>query len=97
MKYLEPERLIKAEWQDSVVSDFVAVIKIHADDSATVVNSISNAARELKGKLKGFGFKVVKDELVFEVVTLDSNKSELESIIKTFENIKNVRRVYRSE
>ncbi len=97
LKYLEPERLIKAEWQGSALSDFIANIKIHADNLNAAINSISNAARDLKTKLRGYGYKPVKDELVFEIAVLISNKAELESIIKTFENIKHVRRVYRSE
>ncbi len=97
LKYLEPERLIRAEWQSSMVSDFVAVIKIFADNTNTVINNISNLAREQKGKLKGFGFKIVKDELVFEVVVQISNKTELEGMMKAFENVKGVRSVQRSE
>ncbi len=97
LKYLEPERLIKAEWQDSIVSEFITVIKINAIDSSSVINNVTNVARELKNKLKGFAFKVVKDELVFEVVIQISNKSELENIIKSFENIKDVKSVQRSE
>lgn len=97
LKYLEPERLIKAEWQTSMVSDFTAVIKIYADNTNSVINNLSNLAREQKGKLKGFGFKEVKGELVFDVVVQISNKAELESIMRAFESVKNVRKVQRSE
>ena len=97
MKYLEQERLIKAEWQENATSSFVAVIKVHADDVNSVINSLNSISRELKGKLKGFGYKEVKDELVFEIVVLISNKKELEDIIKDFEHVKFVRKVYRSE
>lgn len=97
LKYLEPERLIKAEWQENLVSNFVAVIKVFADNNNSVVNSLSTIARDLKGKLKGFGYKEINDELVFEIVVQISNKSELDSIIKSVENVKNVRKVFRSE
>ena len=97
LKYLEPERLIKAEWQESLVSNFIAVIKVHADDTNAVINHMNNYVRELKGKLMSFGYKKIKDELVFEVVVQISNKTELESIIRSIESIKDVRRVYRSE
>ena len=97
LKYLEQERLIKAEWQENATSSFVAVIKVHADDVNSVINSLNSISRELKGKLKGFGYKEVKDELVFEIVVLISNKKELEDIIKDFEHVKFVRKVYRSE
>lgn len=97
LKYLEPERLIKAEWQDSLVSDFIAVIKVLADNTNAVVNSLNNAARDLKTKLKGFGYREIKGELVFEIVVQISNKAELDKIMNSFEAIKDVRKVYRSE
>lgn len=97
LKYLEPERLIKAEWQDSLVSDFIAVIKVLADNTNAVVNSLNNAARDLKTKLKGFGYREIKGELVFEIVVQISNKAELDKIMNSFESIKDVRKVYRSE
>ena len=97
LKYLEQERLIKAEWQENATSSFVAVIKVHADDVNSVINSLNSISRELKGKLKGFGYKEVKDELVFEIVVLIKKKKELEDIIKDFEHVKFVRKVYRSE
>lgn len=97
LKYLEPERLIKAEWQDIKGSNFVAVVKVHADNVNSVINSLNNIARELKAKLKGFGYKEIKGELVFEIVVEISNKTELDAVIKSFEGVKYVRRVYRSE
>lgn len=97
LKYLEPERLIKAEWQENVASSFVAVIKIHADNENSVITTLNNIARDLKNKLKGFGYKEIKNELVFDIVVLISNKSELQNIINSFESVKKVRRVYRSE
>ena len=97
LKFLEEERLIRAEWQESLVSDFVAVIKVCADDSNSVVNSLNKYVRDLKHKLKGFGYKKIKDELIFEIVVQILNKTELESIIKNIEMIKGVSKVYRSE
>ena len=97
LKYLEPERLIKAEWQESLISNFVAVIKVVADDTNTVINHMNAYVRDLKGNLKGFGYKKIKDELVFEIVVQISNKSELEAIIRGVESLKGIRSVYRSE
>ena len=97
IKYLEPERLINAEWQDTAGASFVAVIKVFADNVNSVITSLNAISRDLKGKLRGFGYKEINNELVFEIVVLISNKSELEEIIKSFENVKNVRKVFRSE
>ena len=97
IKYLEPERLINAEWQDTAGASFVAVIKVFADNVNSVITSLNAISRDLKGKLRGFGYKEINNELVFEIVVLISNKGELEEIIKSFENVKNVRKVFRSE
>lgn len=97
LKYLEEERLIKAEWQDTNVSSFTTVIRVYADNVTSVVNALNNAARELKSKLKGFGYKEVRGELVFDIVVLVSNKKEIEDIIKNFSSMRYVRKVFRSE
>ena len=97
LKYLESERFMTAEWEDSAVSSFTTVIKIHADNVNSVINNLNALARELKTKLKGFGYKEIKNELVFDIVVQVSNTAELENLIRVFENVKYVRRVYRSE
>ncbi|MBP3431349.1 MAG: bifunctional (p)ppGpp synthetase/guanosine-3',5'-bis(diphosphate) 3'-pyrophosphohydrolase [Clostridia bacterium] len=97
LKYLEPERLIKAEWQENMYADFIANIKVHADNENDVINALNNSAREFKNKLRGFGYKVIKDELVFDIAVQISNKVELESLINSISNVKKVRKVYRSE
>lgn len=97
LKYLEAERLIKAEWQDSKGESFTTVIKIHTDIGSSVYNTLNAVAISFKNKLKGFGFKEIKDEYVFDVILLVSNKSEIDEAVRVFENIKFVRRVYRSE
>ena len=97
LKYLEPERLIKAEWEDANVSNFTSVIKIHTDLVGSVINTINKIAGDLKGKLKGFGYREIKDEYVFDVVVAISNTKELKDIMKNFEKVKLVRRVYRGE
>ncbi len=97
LKYLEAERLIKAEWQDSKGESFTTVIKIHTDIGSNVYNTLNAVAISFKNKLKGFGFKEIKDEYVFDVILLVSNKSEIDEAVRVFENIKFVRKVYRSE
>lgn len=97
LKYLEKERLVDAQWQENMNSEFTSVIKVIADDEPSVVNNLNNLARELKGGLHGFGYKKVKDDLAFEIVVLVKSKGELNDIIKSIENVKFVRKVYRSE
>lgn len=97
LKHLEQERLIKAEWQDSVVANFIATVKVIAENSNSVVNALNNASRALKNNLKAFAYKEINGELVFEITVQISNKDELNTIINNFEQIKNVIKVYRSE
>ena len=97
LKYLEPERLIKAEWEEANVSNFTTVIKIHTDLDSSVISTINKIAGDLKGKLKGFGYREIKDEYVFDIVIAISNTKELNDAIRNFEKVKQVRRVYRGE
>ncbi|MDE6583589.1 MAG: hypothetical protein K2K31_02970, partial [Clostridia bacterium] len=97
LKHLEQERLIKAEWQDSVISNFIATIKVVAENSNSVVNALNTASRALKNNLRAFAYKEQNGELVFEIVVQISNKNELNTIINNFEQIKQVIKVYRSE
>ncbi len=97
LKHLEQERLIKAEWQDSVVANFIATVKVVAENSNSVVNALNNASRALKNNLKAFAYKELNGELVFEITVQISNKDDLNTIINNFEQIKHVIKVYRSE
>ncbi len=96
LKFLEPERLIKAEWQESMMTDFLAVIKVQTENNNSVIDNLNGIARSFKNKLKGFGFKEVKDGLEFEIALQVANKAELDKILTTFENAKYVNKVYRS-
>ena len=47
--------------------------------------------------LKGFSYKEVKGDLLFDIVIEVSSKQEIDSAMKTFESTKGVQKVYRSE
>ena len=96
LKYLESERLISAKWEQNAGSKFLAAIKvISSDDKAG--DYINNVARNLKLNLKSFSYKKVKNDLVFDIIIEVSNKNDIDSAIKTFESVKGVEKVYRSE
>lgn len=97
LKYLEKERLIDAQWEDSANNKFMAVIKVVADNSSSVIDYVSNVAKNLKTTLKGFSYKEVKGDLLFDIVIEVSSKQEIDSTMKTFESTKGVQKVYRSE
>lgn len=97
LKYLEKERLVDAKWEDNVASKFMTTIKVVADDDNTSVDYINNIARNLKVALRGFSYKKAKGDIIFDIKFEVKGKDELESIIKTFESVKGVQKVYRSE
>ena len=96
LKYLESERLISAKWEQNAGSKFLAIIKVISNDDKAG-DYINNVARNLKLNLKGFSSKKVKNDLVFDIILEVNDKSEIDSAIRTFESVKGVEKVYRSE
>ena len=96
LRYLENERLISAKWEQNSGSKFTAVIKVISNDDKAG-DYINNVARNLKLNLKGFSYKKMKNDLIFDIILEVKDKSEIDSAIKTFESVKGVEKVYRSE
>ena len=96
LKYLEKERLISAKWEQNSDSKYTAIIKVVSSD-AKASDYINNVARNLKLNLKGFSSKKVKDDIIFDIIIEVKDKSDIDSAIKTFESVKGVEKVYRSE
>ena len=88
--------MISAKWEQNAGSKFLAVIKV-VSSSEKAGDYINNVARNLKLNLKGFSYKKVKDEIVFDIALEVSDKSEIDSAIRTFESVKDVEKVFRSE
>ncbi len=97
LKYLEPERLIKVEWQNDLVSDFLATIKVETENNPKMINVLTDYTRELKGKIKGFGYIELQGKLQFQLIVQIKNKQELDNIINNIKSIKNVLNVYRND
>ncbi len=97
LKYLEKERLINAKWEDDITAKFTTTIKVVADNDNTSVDYINNIAKNLKVGLRGFSYKKNKNDIIFDIKFEVKGKEELDSVIKTFEGVKGVQRVYRSE
>lgn len=97
LKYLEPERFVKVEWQENLVSDFITTIKVETENNSKMVQTLTDFTRQLKGRLKGFGYMEMQDKLQFQLVVQIKNKSELDEIIKNIKLLKNIQNVYRSD
>ena len=97
ISYLEPERLIEAKWQIKENATFTAIIKVIADKSDNNIGRLTNHITGLKIAIKGFDAKDVGDNFICSLVIDVKNKKELDSVINSIRNIKNVTNVYRSE
>lgn len=95
--YLEPERLIEAQWQVKDNATFTAIIKVVAEKSDNNIGKLTNLITGLKIGIKGFEAKDVGDTFNCTLVIEVKNKAELESAISSIRNMKNVTKVYRSE
>lgn len=97
LSYLEPERLIEAQWQIKENATFTAIIKVIANKSDNNIGRLTNLITGLKIAIRGFEAKDVGDNFICSLVIDIKNKKELESAINSIRNMKNVTNVYRSE
>ncbi len=97
IKYLEPERLIDAQWQVKQDATFMANIKVLAQKSDNNIGRITNLITGLKLNIRGFDAKDVGDSFICNLRIEVKNKSELESAITSIRNLKHIISVTRSE
>lgn len=96
LKYLESERLIDAEWEDKVKTDFIAEIRAQTEKGVGMINKITNALTLAKILIRAFEVKEMAGGLEFSIVLFVKNKSEIEKAINSLSSIKEVKRVYRA-
>lgn len=96
LKYLENERLIDAEWEDKVKTDFIAEIRAQTEKGVGMINKITNALTLAKISIRAFEVKEMAGGLEFSIVLFVKNKSEIEKAINSLSSIKEVKRVYRA-
>ncbi len=97
LKFLEPERLIDAQWQVKENATFMATIKVIAEKSDNNIGRLTNLITGLKINIRGFDAKDVGDSFICSLRIEVKNKAELESAISSIRNLRNVTSVYRSE
>ena len=97
LQYLEPERLIDAQWQVKEGKTFQAIIKVIAEKSDNNIGRLTNLITSLKINIRGFEAKDVGDSFICTLRLEVKNKHELDSAIKSIKNLKNVTEAYRSE
>ena len=95
--YLEKDRLIDAQWQIKENATFTANIKVIATKSDNNIGKITNLITGLKINIKGFDAKDIGDNFLCNLIVEVKNKDELNKVIASIKNLKNVTSVYRSE
>lgn len=96
IRYLEQERLIDAEWEDKVKTDFVAEVKAQTEKSAGIINKITNALTLAKISIRAFEVKENAGGLEFSIVIFVKNKEEIDKAINLLSSIKEIRKVFRA-
>lgn len=97
IKYLEPERLISAQWQIRENASFLASLKVIADKADNNIAKLTTLITNMKLPIRGFEAKDIGD--IFDcLITIEvKNTAELEKVIASIKTLKNVTDVYRSE
>ncbi len=96
LKHLEQERLIAAEWEEKVSTNFVAEIRALTENDNTILTKITSSLSLMKVSMRAFEAKEIADGVEFIIVVFVKNKTEIEKIISSLSQIKNVRKVYRA-
>ncbi len=97
LPYLESDRLIDAKWQNKEDATFIASIVIVASKQYTNIGKLTSLITSLKIRIKGLNAKDMDDNFLFNLIVEVKNKAELDKVINSIKNIKNVLSVYRSE
>ena len=97
IKYLEPERLIGAQWQERENASFLATLKVIADKADNNIAKLTTLITNMKLPIRGFEAKDIGD--IFDCfITIEvKNTAELQKVISSIKTLKNVTDVYRSE
>ena len=97
IKYLEPERLINAQWQTRDNSSFHAKLKVIANRDGNSIAKLTNQITNLKLPLRGFEVKDNIDRFDCTIAVEIKNTEELNKAINSLKTLKEVIDVYRSE
>ena len=96
LKYLEKERLIEAEWEERVKTDFIVEIKAISLRETGMINKITNAITLTKIAIRAFEVKEVPLGLEFTIALFVKDKSQVEKAMSAISSIKEVKKVYRT-
>lgn len=96
LKYLESERLIDAEWEDKVQTDFIAEIKADAYKDDNIISKVTNALTTAKFSLRAFEAVEIGDFIEISIVLFVKNKEEIQKAVNTIASVKGIRKVFRA-
>ncbi len=95
LKFLEEERLIGAEWEEKVSTNFIAEIKAITENITGIVSKLTMSLSEAKVSMRAFEAKEVAGQVECTIVVFVQNKKEIEKIITILNQIKGVKEAYR--
>ena len=97
LKYLEPERLIGAQWQVREGSSFLAHIKVEAEKADNNIAKLTTIISNLKVPIRSFEAKDIGDRFDCVVGVEVKNADQLGKIISSIKSLSDVIDAYRSE
>ena len=97
LQYLEPERLIGAQWQEREGASFMAHIKIEVEKADNNIAKLTSMISNLKVPMRSFEAKDVGDRFDCVVGVEVKNSDQLAKIITSIKSLSDVIDAYRSE
>ena len=97
LQYLEPERLIGAQWQEREGASFMAHIKIEVEKADNNIAKLTSTISNLKVPMRSFEAKDVGDRFDCVVGVEVKNSDQLAKIITSIKSLSDVIDAYRSE
>lgn len=96
LDYVEEERLLPAEWNNTGTTTYQAEVNIIAKNSAGVLASISSKIADLKLNISAITANAIAGEkTLINVIVGISKQEQLAELLKKLNNIKHVYEVYR--
>lgn len=97
LQYLEPERLIGAQWQEREGASFMAHIKTEVEKADNNIAKLTSMISNLKVPMRSFEAKDVGDRFDCVVGVEVKNSDQLAKIITSIKSLSDVIEAYRSE
>ncbi len=93
VQFLEPERIIKAEWADKTTTYKIANINIIAKPQDDFIAKLTFALANLQYNIMGFETKTLVDKLICNIKVKANNNDNFARLEKSLKNLDNIMEV----